>query len=178
MGFFDNVGGGTTITDVLNIWNDIGVFSYVIPFLLIFAIVFAILQKSKLLSDKDHDNKAILAIISVSVSLLSLQFDIVSEFFAIIFPRFGMGIAILLVALIFVAFLHQGIGEDNETSKRTMAAIGWLVGVSIVIWSLSEWNNWSSRGGFGFWFSQYFWSLVVLGAIIAAIAFAVKGESK
>ena len=58
-----------------------------------------------------------------------------------------------------------------------MAVIGWIVGVSIDIWALSEWNDWSRSGGFGFWFSQYFWSLVVLGAIIAAIAFAVKSPS-
>ena len=41
-----------TITEILNIWNDLGVFSYVIPFLLIFAIIYAILEKSKILGDE------------------------------------------------------------------------------------------------------------------------------
>jgi len=177
MGFFDNIGGATNITEVLNIWNDIGVFSYVIPFLLIFSIIFAILQKSHILSDEKNPNKAILAIISVSAGLLSLQFDFVSEFFAVIFPRFGIGISILLVAVIFIGFLNQGIEGKNDTSKKAMAAIGWLVGVSIVFWSLSEWDNFSSVGGFGIYFSDNFWSLVVLGVIIAAIAFAIKSPS-
>jgi len=178
MGFFDNIGGATDITEVLNIWNDIGVFSYVIPFLLIFSIVFAILQKSNILSDETHPNKPILAIISVSAGLLSLQFDFVSEFFAVIFPRFGIGISILLVAVIFIGFLNMGIGGDNETSKKAMAAVGWLVGVSIVFWSLSEWDNFSSAGGFGIYFSDNFWSLFVLGLIIAAIAFAIRDPNK
>ena len=38
-----------SITDVLNTWADLGVFSYVIPFLLIFAVVYAILEKTKIL---------------------------------------------------------------------------------------------------------------------------------
>ena len=82
----------TSITDVLNIWNEMGVFSYVIPFLLIFAVVFAILKKTGMLSSrsadgKGDDNNGILAIISVAIGLLALQFDFVAEFFSIIFPR-------------------------------------------------------------------------------------------
>ena len=87
----------TTVTDVLNIWNDLGVFSYIIPFLLIFAVIFAILDKTHILG---ADNRAIQAIVAVSIGLLSLQFDFVSEFFAIIFPRFGMGIAIFIVLVL------------------------------------------------------------------------------
>jgi len=68
----------TTITGVLNVWNNMGVFSYVIPFLLIFAVVFAILKKTGILGD---DNDGILAIIAVAIGLLSLQFDFVSKFF-------------------------------------------------------------------------------------------------
>ena len=71
----------TTVTEVLNIWNDIGVFSYVIPFLLIFAVVFAIMDKTKMFSSQGKDNRGIIALIAVSISLLSLQFDFVSEFF-------------------------------------------------------------------------------------------------
>lgn len=174
MGAFDNIGGATSITDVLNIWNDIGVFSYVIPFLLIFSIVFAILQKSKILSDVDNPNKPILAIIAVSSSLLSLQFDFVAEFFAVIFPRFGMGISILLVAMIFIRFFSP----DDEKGQKAMAAVGWLVGVSIIVWALSEWDDWSRQGGFGFWFGEYFWSLVILGVIIFAIVLVTGSSNK
>ena len=41
-----------TITDVLNVWSEMGIFSYVIPFLLIFAIVYAILDKTKDIAEK------------------------------------------------------------------------------------------------------------------------------
>jgi hypothetical protein len=155
----------TTITEVLNIWNQIGVFSYVIPFLLIFAVVFAILKKTNILGS---DNDGILAIISVSIGLLSLQFDFVSEFFAVIFPRFGIGISIFLVVLILVGFFIP----SGDLKKYTW--IGYILAVGVIIWALSEWDKWTNYTGFGGWFSDNFWAIVVLGIIIAVIAVVVK----
>ncbi|MCD4771400.1 hypothetical protein K8R30_03210 [archaeon] len=158
----------TTITEVLNIWNDMGVFSYVIPFLLIFAVVFAILKKTKILGE---DNDGILAIISVALGLLSLQFDFVSEFYAVIFPRFGIGLSIFLVLIIFIGFFFP---EDKDIGS--MKWIGYVVGIGAVIWALSDWDEWSNYGGFGGWFGENFWALVILGGIIAVISIAVKGK--
>lgn len=182
MGFFDNIGGAQNITDVLNIWNQIGVFSYVIPFILIFAIVFAILEKSKILSnEKDGkiQNRPLLAIVAAAVGLLSLQFDFVPEFFAIIFPRFGMGLAVLLTVIIFIAFTAQGIANKDgseDSWRKFMNIAGWVIGVGVIFWAASEWDMWSSTGGFGFWFANNFWSLAVLGIIIAIIAYTARGE--
>lgn len=153
----------TTITEVLNIWNEIGVFSYVIPFLLIFAVVFAILKKTKILGD---DNDGILAIISVALGLLSLQFDFVSEFFAIIFPRFGIGLSLFLVFLIFVGFFMKGDGSDMF---KKMGWMGYVIGIGVMIWALSEWDKWNNFGGFGGWFSENIWALLVLGAVVGVI---------
>jgi len=156
----------TTITSVLNIWNEMGIFSYVIPFLLIFAVVFAILDKTKILGD---GNRSILAIISASVSLLALQFGFVSEFFALIFPRFGVGLSIFLVLLIFVGFFFPTT-QDGTKGKW----IGIVVGAGVVIWALSSWQEWTNYSGFGGWFGENIWALVVLGIIIAIIAIVAK----
>ena len=159
----------TTITDVLNIWNEMGVFSYVIPFLLIFAVVFAILKKTKMLG---KDNDGILAIISVSLGLLSLQFDFVSEFFAVIFPRFGVGLSLFLVILIFLGFFYPE-GTDGKFGGK-VAWVGWVVGIGVVIWALSTWDEWNNYAGFGGWFTENFWALIVLGIIIAVIVIVAK----
>jgi len=165
----------TTITEVLNIWNEIGVFSYVIPFLLIFAVVFAILDKTKMLSGKDSDNKGIIAIIAVSVSLLSLQFDFVSEFYSIIFPRFGIGLSLFLVILIFLGFFYSP--KDDGAWSGKVAWVGWTVGIGVFIWALSSWDQWSNYSGFGGWFTENVWALIILG-ILVAIILTVKGSSK
>ena len=106
-----------TITDILNVWNEMGVFSYVVPGLLIFAVVYAILEKTKLLSGEDGGkavhNRPVLAIVSAAVALLSLQLDLVSQFYAVIFPRFGIGLALFLVLIIFLG----SIGVELDRCK-------------------------------------------------------------
>ena len=156
----------TTITDVLNTWNDIGVFSYVIPFLLIFAVVFAILKKTKILGD---DNDGILAIISVALGLLALQFDMVSEFYAIIFPRFGIGLSIFLVAIILLGFFLPSDASENGKIK----AIAVAVVVGVVLWSFDSWGSWSNFG-FGGWLNENFWAIIILLVIIGTIVGVTK----
>jgi hypothetical protein len=162
-----------TITEVLNIWNEMGVFSYVIPFLLIFAVIYAILEKTEILGE----NKAIGAIVSVAVGLLALQFDFVSEFFAIIFPRFGVGLALFLTILIFLGFFTP----EDEHGKLGWSVkwVGWVVGIGIFIWALSSWDQWSGQVGFGGWFVQNVWALIILGVVIGVIiAIAKSGKNK
>lgn len=93
IGFF---GGG--IGDLLNNLAQAGFFSYVIPFLLIFALVFGILTQIKLFKD----NKGVRAIISLAVGLMALTQPLVPQFFSSIFPNLGVGISILLVFLILI----------------------------------------------------------------------------
>ena len=155
-----------TITDLLNYLNNQGVFSYVIPFLLIFAIIFAILEKSKILGD----NKTIMSLVATAVGLLALQQDQVPVFFAVIFPRFGIGLSIFLVLLIMLGFFYKDI------SKAKVAWIGWVVGIGVALWSLSSWDAWS--GDFGGWFSDYIYAIIILGAIVAIIIVTAKSDDK
>jgi len=76
--------------------NQMGFFRYVLPILLIFALVYGILLKMKL-----FEKNAINGIIALVVSALAvLTNNAVPLFFGEIFPRFGIGLAIVLVILI------------------------------------------------------------------------------
>ncbi|MFQ5531223.1 MAG: hypothetical protein ACE5ES_01265, partial [Candidatus Nanoarchaeia archaeon] len=88
--------GGGTIGDLLSVWQQQGFFSYLLPFLLIFALVFGILEQAKLFKE----NKAINGIIALVVGLMALQLDFVPIFFSEIFPRLGVGLSFILVLLI------------------------------------------------------------------------------
>lgn len=156
----------TSVTDVLNIWNDLGVFSYVIPFLLIFAVIFAILEKTGILGD----NRTIEAIVAVSIGLLSLQFDFVSEFFAIIFPRFGIGISIFIVLIIMIGFFFTG--DKKDEGKW----IGYVVGIGVVLWAITSWDQWYSYNGFGGWFSENIWAIIVLSVLVTIIVAVTKNS--
>jgi len=162
----------TTITDVLNNWDNLGVFSYMIPFLLIFAVVFAILRKTKLLSGGD-DNKAIEAIIAAAVGLLALQLDFVSSFYQVIFPVFGVGLSIFLVLIIILGFFISDLKE--------MKWIGYVVGIGTVLYAFSWYGSYGPGFGGGFffggWFNENFWALVML-AVIGLVIYAVAGSGK
>ena len=96
--FLASFGGfyGGTFGNLLAQWEQLGVFSYVLPFLLIFALIFGILQRV----DVFKGNKGINAIIALSVSLMSLQFNLVPIFQAEIFPKLGVGLSVILAVII------------------------------------------------------------------------------
>ena len=96
-GFF----GGGEISTLLMQFEQMGVFSYLLPFLVIFALVFGLISQMKLF----HENKSIPPIIALAVALMALQFDLVPRFFAEIFPRLGVGLVILLVVLILIGLV-------------------------------------------------------------------------
>jgi uncharacterized membrane protein len=129
------VDGQFTITNILNQWANIGVFAYVLPFLMIFAVVFGILNKTKLLGE----NKGVQAIIALTMGLLSLQFDYVANFFAVIFPYTGIGIAVLLIGLILM-----GLSFDQPMAKWVWFYIGLIIFIVII---LSSWSSITWWGG-------------------------------
>ena len=159
------------IADVLNQWAEMGIFDYAIPFLLLFAVVYAILEKSNVLGE----NKGVNAIVGAAVGLLSLQFDFVSTFFAEIFPRLGIFLAVLVVLVILVSLS----GQDDQ-AKKLYFVVGVILAVATVLWSFANWNFWGDQFGIGWFIEENFWLLiagilVVLGVV--AVIFGKGGGS-
>jgi hypothetical protein len=164
------------VTEALNKMNELGVFSYVLPFMIIFAIIFGLLQKTKIFGPEEKA-KGINAIIAVGIGLLSLMYDTVPVFFANIFPKFGVGLAVFLVLVISLGFFF--INSEGKMDSK-MNWIGWVIGIGVVLWALEEfqWFGGFGGGSFGFFLSEYFPAIVVLGLIIAGIVAVVGGNKK
>jgi hypothetical protein len=149
-GFF---GGG--IGQILSTWEQAGVFSYLIPFLVIFALVFGILSKMKIF----EASKAVNAVIALAVGLMALQFDFVPRFFSEIFPRLGIGIAIVLVIIVLTGmFWPEGGGWVNTA----MIIIGAIIVVAVLL-NTSTALGWS--GGASFW--QNYLDYIIIGILAA-----------
>jgi hypothetical protein len=159
-----------SITDVLNQWDQMGVFAYVLPGLLIFALVFGIIEKSKILTE----NRGVNALVSLAVALLSLQFDFVSTFFAQIFPKAGIGLAIILI-LVILAGLFYSPGDRGE--RKLFLWIGIILAALIILWSFSDWSLWGGDFSVGEWFGNNFWAIIVLFLIIGGVIAVVSGGS-
>ena len=158
------------IGEILQQLADLDVFFYVLPFLLIFALVFAILQKVRLMGGEFEDNKGISAIIAASVGLLSLQFDQVPIFFQKIFPKLGIGLSIILVLVILVGLFIDFKKYEGPTS--IFFGIAGLIAVVIILSSLSDYSWWSG----GFW--QENMSSIIAGIIVIIFIAIVIGSGK
>jgi len=155
------VGGfGGDIGGILADWEALGVFAYALPFLLIFAMIFGILSQTKIFKE----SKGVNGIIALVVALMALQFDFVPRFFSEIFPRVGIGLVILLIALIFLGMFMSGRG--------IMMAIGVVVLIVVVI------QSFGAYGGSGGDFLADNWpNLIFAIIVIVAVALIWGGGS-
>lgn len=155
---------------VLQQWADLGIFFYVLPFLLIFSLVFAILQKVNIMGGDSNQNRGVNAIISLSVALLSLQFDSVPIFFQVIFPKIGIGLSIILAAIILM-----GVFVDFNKSRgmaKLFLTIGGVVGIIILLSTISDYSWWNGS----FWYANM--SAIVAGVIIFIFILIVINSGK
>ena len=156
--------GGGAIGDMLYQWEQAGFFAYILPFLLVFAIVFGILTKIKIFEEA----KSINAIIALAVGLMALQFEMVPQFFSEIFPRLGIGLAILLVILIMLGLFMD---PDSNGLMYTMLGVGVLI-VVVILYKTAGVVGWSS----GWWWQEN-WAMVIGAIFILAIIGIIVGSS-
>ena len=160
-GYFE----GGPIGDMLNYWEQAGFFSYLLPFLLLFAIVYGILNQIKLFKE----NKSINGIIALAVGLMALQFPMVSQFFSEIFPRLGIGLIILLAVLILVGMF---VDPEKGAIGYTFLGLGAIILIVVLVKTAGS-LGWSS----GYWWQQN-WPMVAGIVLILIIIGIIVGGSK
>jgi len=156
---------GTAIGDMFAQWEQAGFFTYLLPFLLIFALVFGILTQIKLFKD----SKSINGIIALVVGLLALQFPMVPQFFAEIFPRLGIGLVIILAILILMGMF---IDPESGAIGYTLLGVGGVILIIVLIKTAGA-LGWSA----GWWWTDN-WPMVA-GVVVILVALGIiVGSSK
>ncbi len=152
-----------SIADILYQWETLGIFDFVLPFLLVFAIVFGILSATHIIGD----NKGIAVIIAFVIGLMSIRYQyFFSSFLSEIFPRLGIGLTVLLTLLILIGlFIAQ---EEQRYWGYGLAAIGALIAI-IIFFQTAENLGWMWLGGSG----SDGVGLIVLGIFVIGIIIAV-----
>ncbi|MDP3965959.1 MAG: hypothetical protein Q8Q04_00325 [archaeon] len=168
--------GGGTIGNFLYDLENAGVFSYVLPFLLIFAIIYAVMTKAGFLGS----NTAVNFIISIAVALMALQFQFVSYFFSEIFPRLGIVLSLILV---FMIILGLFVNWESPGAKWGFGLLGGIAGVVIVVQSFSEAFGWNGDlfggGSFGWWLEQYSTTIIIVVLVLVClIGIPLAGKKK
>ena len=160
------ISSGGAIGDALNQAAEAGFFAYILPFLLIFALVFGILSSIQIFKD----NKAVEAIIALAVALMSLQFDMVPIFFSQVFPRLGIGLAVILVILILAGFF---IDPSRGWIMYTLLAVGAITAMVVLV---------STAGEVGFPMSYMIYNnigtIFAIGFVIVVLAIIIGATNK
>lgn len=150
-----------------------------LPFVLVFVLIFAILQKTKILGD---DVKQINALVALVVGLILIAFPYPREIIVMLMPFLAVFAVVLLVFMLLYGFImgkkEGGEGFLHKGWKVFFAAILLIALVAYLIYVAGFWDFLFNTlfGGSG---SSFFWMNFLLIIIIIASLFAVLwGERK
>lgn len=145
-----------------------------LPFLLVFVVVFAILQKSKILGEGKDQVDAIVALV---VGLLLIGVPQPRDIIVGIMPWMAVGIAVILVFLILYGFVAGDLsGEKTPTwMKITFGILAGLFTLAVVLYisglgsTIVDWLAGSS---------ELWTSVLMIALVLGAMAVAVFGGKK
>lgn len=152
-----------TIADILAQWDSVGVFDFLLPFLLVFALVYGILTATNLLGGQ----KPLNVVIALAIGFMALRLPYVSIFFSEIFPRLGVGIVILLVL-----FLLAGLFIPADERRFWMwgfGAIAFIIFIVVISQSFDQFS-WYSGGIYEEYIGLIIGAVLIIGLIIAVAA--------
>lgn len=154
---------------------------FLFPLLLVFFLIFAILEKTKVLGG----GKQVNAVISLVISLIFVGFAFPKDVVANLILFLTIGLVVMFVGMLFWGF---AIGDEPKfTAPKLKGAAGVVIVVAVVlalIWATGFWNGfWNIVGNFftQSW-SEMFWTNVVfilaLAGAIAVVLTSGGGNGK
>ncbi len=149
----------------------------ILPFLLVFTLVFAILDKTKLLGE---GKRQINAIISLVIGLILIGFPFAREIIVKLIPFLVVSLVILFVFMLIFGFV-SGKKEGDVLSFGLKVALGIIFGLAVVVavlWITGAWDYIYQVVVEGE-FAGKIWINVILIAIIGgAIAIVLSSGGK
>ncbi|MEN7982428.1 MAG: hypothetical protein ABFQ65_03190 [Nanoarchaeota archaeon] len=163
LGIFLQTYGAGSFENLISQLEQAGTFTYVLPFLFIFALVFGILSRTKIFDS----NKGINVILSLAVALMALQTNYVSNFFEIISPLLGVGLVVLLVVVIFLGLVAP--------KQAWLVYVVFGVSAIILINILLGVAQATGSGWYDWWLQ---WKTLIIGiTVLLGIVFSVIGAT-
>jgi len=170
--------GQTIFRGAIDFFIRLGIYDVVLPFLLIFTIVFAILEKTRVFgTEKGVPKKNLNAMTAFVISLLVVA----SRELVSLINNSMANIVVLLLAvvaflLLYGTFVKEGEPVFLEGGWRTAFMWAMLIGVIVIFLNAANWwtpfITWISRN----WNTDVVGSIILLVIIVAFIGFITKGE--
>jgi len=165
------------LVEVIEFLKDFGFFDIVLPFLLIFAVTFAVLEKTEIFG---KDKKNINSMIAFVMGLLFVTVPKVVSVVQEALPNIGVMLIVLMSFMILVGFFVSH--KEGKHFFEEQSALKWifiivvLVGTTIIFLDALGWweNIWG--GAENFWSSTLGVTIVFLAIIVGAILFIAKDK--
>ncbi len=147
----------------------------VLPFILVFTVVFAILQKSEVLG---KEKKQIDALVSLVVGLITITFANAVGIINSLMPFLAVSVVLILVFLILVAMVsHEGTKGWETGFKKTIVALSFIGVVVAGMVVTGAWDYLANKflGPSG---SDWFTNAVFIAIIVGAGLLVFMGDKK
>lgn len=140
----------------------------VLPFLLVFVLVFAILQKSKILGE---GKAQIDSLVSLAIALILISVPQARDIVVNLMPWIAVGISVLLTFFILYGFVAGDFAKQGAP-KWMKITFGILIGVFtiVVVLGVTGLGDWFSGLGEGFWTNTIMVVVVIVAFIIAVVS--------
>ena len=160
-----------------------GIFSSVfftemlLPFLLVFVVVFAILQKSKVLGDGKAQMDSLVALV---IGLILIGVKQPREIIVNLMPWMAVGVAVILVFLILYGFVAGDLTSAPKWMKVTFGILAGLFTIGVVVYVTGLYKvigGWVSGGDSDIW-ANVIMIILVVGAMAVAVFTGKKKADK
>ncbi|MFH1451554.1 MAG: hypothetical protein ABIF88_00065 [archaeon] len=146
----------------------------VLPFLLVFVVIFAILQKSKVLGEGKSQIDAMVALV---IGLLLIGLPQPRDIIVNLMPWLAVGVAVILVFFILYGFVAGDLTKMPPGLKITFGILAGLFTIGVVVYVTGFYNV--IAGWFGGTTSSSWWmNVLVVVLVIGAMIVAVFGSGK
>ena len=151
---------------------------YILPFLLVFVVLFGVLEKTKIFGE---GKRQVNALTSFVIALIFIGFVLPKQIVTNLVLYFSIALVIILVFMILYGFVSADAKDGFKPEKWMKWVFGIIIAVSLII--AIFWASGSLDFAINFLFfqswSKTFWVNVFFVVIIAgAIAFAFAGSKE
>lgn len=146
-------------------------------FVLLFALVFGVLQKSKILGE---NSKQVNALVALAIGLLVVSVTSALDLISKMVPILAVGLVLILIFLLLVGFFYkEGTFEVHSSIKYTVMALAFIAIVVFTLYYTGSFPYISNFfSGSGDWIGNVLVAIVVIAAFLIAFFSGSKGSDK
>jgi hypothetical protein len=155
------------------------VFEIILPFLLVFTVVFAILQKTRILGE---GKKQIDAIVALVVGLIVVSYGYATNIITSLVPFLAVSAIVILIFLLLSGMVFKEGEFYTKIHQRVNITIGVLAAIGVIIATLvatGGWNYLINRfyGDQSAIFSNVLFIVVIIAAVLV-VGMGKSGDKK